>query len=143
MQQLDEVARQVTLRLSGYFICTACTYDQQITLYSFPTRRAAAEGVPPSRTIELPSGSQTVSEEVTLPLYGTLFRYPFDTYPLVLGVSMEQVSAKGDITPVARADGRAHLTLAVRDEARLALEQLEDPQVLERLQTLVEDGLLS
>ena len=32
---------------------------------------------------------------------------------------------------------------AVRDEARLALEQLEDPQVLERLQTLVEEGLLS
>ncbi|MEN9539973.1 MAG: hypothetical protein RLZZ459_64 [Cyanobacteriota bacterium] len=32
---------------------------------------------------------------------------------------------------------------AVRDEARLALEQLEDPQVLDRLQTLVEEGLLS
>ena len=33
--------------------------------------------------------------------------------------------------------------LAVRDEARLALEQLEDPLVLERLQTLVNEGLLS
>jgi len=33
--------------------------------------------------------------------------------------------------------------LAVRDEARLALEQLEDPLVLERLQTLVDEGLLS
>jgi HEAT repeat protein len=32
---------------------------------------------------------------------------------------------------------------AVRDEARLALEQLEDPLVLERLQTLVDEGLLS
>ncbi len=31
----------------------------------------------------------------------------------------------------------------VRDEARLALEQLEQPEVLERLQTLVEEGLLS
>ena len=31
---------------------------------------------------------------------------------------------------------------AVRDEARLALEQLEQPEVLERLQTLVEEGLL-
>lgn len=31
---------------------------------------------------------------------------------------------------------------AVRDEARLALEQLESPEVLERLQTLVDDGLL-
>jgi HEAT repeat protein len=31
----------------------------------------------------------------------------------------------------------------VRDEARLALEQLERPEVLERLQTLVEEGLLS
>jgi HEAT repeat protein len=31
----------------------------------------------------------------------------------------------------------------VRDEARLALEQLEQPEVLERLQTLVEEGLFS
>jgi len=31
----------------------------------------------------------------------------------------------------------------VRDEARLALEQLEQPEVLERLQTLVDKGLLS
>ena len=31
----------------------------------------------------------------------------------------------------------------VRDEARLALDQLEQPEVLERLQTLVEEGLLS
>jgi HEAT repeat protein len=30
----------------------------------------------------------------------------------------------------------------VRDEARLALEQLEQPEVLERLQTLVEEGLI-
>jgi hypothetical protein len=31
----------------------------------------------------------------------------------------------------------------VRDEARMALEQLERPEVLERLQTLVEEGLIS
>ncbi|MFN5117918.1 MAG: HEAT repeat domain-containing protein [Cyanobacteriota bacterium] len=31
---------------------------------------------------------------------------------------------------------------AVREEARLALEQLEQPEVLERLQTLVDEGLL-
>jgi HEAT repeat protein len=31
----------------------------------------------------------------------------------------------------------------VRDEARLALEQLEQPDVLERLQTLVDEGLLN
>jgi HEAT repeat protein len=31
----------------------------------------------------------------------------------------------------------------VRDEARLALEQLERPEVLERLQTLVDEGLIS
>ena len=29
---------------------------------------------------------------------------------------------------------------SVRDEARTALEQLEDPAVLTRLQTLIEDG---
>ncbi|MFN5465724.1 MAG: HEAT repeat domain-containing protein, partial [Cyanobacteriota bacterium] len=32
---------------------------------------------------------------------------------------------------------------AVRDEARMALEQLERPEVLERLQTLVDEGLLN
>lgn len=31
----------------------------------------------------------------------------------------------------------------VRDEARLALEQLEQPEVLERLQTLIDEGLIS
>ena len=33
--------------------------------------------------------------------------------------------------------------VSVRDEARTALEQLEDPQVLRRLQTLVDEGFLS
>ena len=35
--------------------------------------------------------------------------------------------------------------MCIRDsyEARLALEQLEDPLVLERLQTLVDEGLLT
>ncbi len=32
---------------------------------------------------------------------------------------------------------------SVRDEARVALEQLEQPEVLERLQTLVDEGLLA
>jgi hypothetical protein len=32
---------------------------------------------------------------------------------------------------------------SVRDEARVALEQLERPEVLERLQTLVDEGLLA
>ena len=32
--------------------------------------------------------------------------------------------------------------VSVRDEARTALEQLEDPQVLQRLQTLVDEGFL-
>jgi HEAT repeat protein len=31
----------------------------------------------------------------------------------------------------------------VRDEARLALEQLEQPEVLDQLQTLVEEGLIT
>jgi hypothetical protein len=30
----------------------------------------------------------------------------------------------------------------VREEARLALEQLEQPELLERLQTLIDDGLI-
>ena len=33
--------------------------------------------------------------------------------------------------------------VSVRDEARTALEQLEDPLVLQRLQTLVDEGFLS
>ena len=32
--------------------------------------------------------------------------------------------------------------ISVRDEARTALEQLEDPLVLERLQTLINDGFI-
>jgi HEAT repeat protein len=32
---------------------------------------------------------------------------------------------------------------SVRDEARTALEQLEDPAVLSRLQTLLDDGFIS
>ena len=32
---------------------------------------------------------------------------------------------------------------SVRDEARVALEQLEQPEVLDRLQTLVDEGLLA
>jgi ABC-type lipoprotein export system ATPase subunit len=32
---------------------------------------------------------------------------------------------------------------SVRDEARAALEQQESPEVLERLQTLVDEGLIA
>ena len=46
-------------------------------------------------------------------------------------------------SPAGSTPGRWRRLGAVRDEARLALEQLEDPLVLERLQTLVDEGLLA
>lgn len=115
--KLDEVGREVTLRLSGYFLCGSCAYQEQLTLYSIPTRRPGIEGVPPSKTIKLPSGGQTIAEEVTLPLYGSLFRYPFDSYPLTLGISAERVRPSGELTAEPPSEGRAHLTLALRNEA--------------------------
>ena len=43
------------------------------------------------------------------------------------------------LVPALLHDGEA----SFRDEARTALEQLEDPTVLERLQTLIDEGFLS
>lgn len=57
-------------------------------------------------------------------------------YPLLMDLRREEV-----LTTILNAmvhDGDA----GVRDEARVALEQLEDPEVLERVHTLVEEGLI-
>ena len=115
--KVDEVSNEVTLRISGLFHCSLCTSDKQFTFYSVPAPRPDFEGIPPARHVKFPIGGQVAMEEITLPLRGSLFRYPFDTYPLTLGIGLEQASQGMASTAQSSQGAEGPLTIAVRNGA--------------------------
>lgn len=88
---INEVERTATLRLTGYRYCkTACTFQDKLLFFSVEEDDRAAQSVPSSEGFALPSSSTEVTGKITLPLEGNLIAYPFDRYPLWLGVAIER-----------------------------------------------------
>jgi len=109
--------------------------------------------LPPTGSVRLPSGPTLNAPAVTpvdpVQLLQTL---RIDRSAPLLATRPEQVAIARtialDLNQAYAVAALLHTMLhdadsTVRDEARLALEQLEQPDVLERLQTLVDEGLIS
>ena len=119
---LDDINRTITIRASGHHVCSACDWEDRITLLSIPIERSGTdfEGVPPSATVALPSNADTVTTTFELPIHGTLVRYPFDVHTLQLGITQERKYANGRIEKLTAANSRGHLRMNIRDGAARA-----------------------
>ncbi len=88
---INEVERTATLRLTGYRYCkTACNFQDKLLFFSVEEDDRAAQSVPSSEGFALPTSSMEGTGKITLPLEGNLIAYPFDRYPLWLGVAIER-----------------------------------------------------
>ncbi len=119
---LDDVNRMVSVRASGHHVCSACDWEDRITLLSIPIERTATdfEGVPPSATIALPPSADTVTTTLELPVHGALVSYPFDVHTLRLGIAMQRKYPNGRVEKLTAAEARGHLRLTLRDSAARA-----------------------
>jgi hypothetical protein len=93
---LDELARRVTLRVTGDRVCADCDHQDRVVFVALrpdDARGAPREGLPPAAAVTLPAGSDRVAAELTLPVSGDLMAYPFDRYTLRLGLVLERLPA--------------------------------------------------
>ncbi len=111
---IDEVAGDVVLRVSGFHNCpSGCHGIQRVQLFSVHSDPSGALGSPPSATIDIPADSSEIEQQVTLPMTGSLSRYPFDNYRLLLGATFSNVNPSGAPTPITPAAARDQLAFSV------------------------------
>lgn len=128
---LDEVQRLVTIRVTGHHVCNGCQYKDKVTFYSLPVDGEKAEGVPPSESVILPAASDEVSARFTLPIHGRLMQYPFDSWQLWLGVTMQRVLPDGSFQPLVGKDAEGHLFVTATQQ--VARAHMLAPRVLDPL----------
>lgn len=117
---LDASQQIATLRLAGHHVCPpGCTWQDQIVLFSLRTDSPAAEGLPPSATIVLPTTSAHVTQTIQLPVSGQAIRYPFDSYDLWVGVVLQRVQPDGTIQELSPAEAQGHLFLTAQNRISL------------------------
>jgi hypothetical protein len=117
--RLDELDRQVTLRIAGNHICDGCGFQTRVVFTALRRGATEREGLPPEAAITFPAGSEAVSADLRLPMTGDLIAYPFDRYSMRLGLSLERLvptdEPGGTSPPVvltpAQATGRLFVTL--------------------------------
>jgi hypothetical protein len=110
---IDEAKGVATLRVSGNRSCTVDCDPLDVVLFSMSGALARRVGLPPSATIALPAGGRQINASAELPVSGNPSLYPFDTYELVLGVTLQATRPDGTIILVSPAThaGRVYLTL--------------------------------
>jgi hypothetical protein len=116
---LDAWGQLATLRVSGHHICpSGCTGQVQVLFVALRTDNPAAQGLPPSATVTLPTAGQ-ITQTIQLPVSGRPIRYPFDTYELPLGVVLQQVQADGTVQTLTPDEAQGLLFLTVQNRLPL------------------------
>jgi hypothetical protein len=113
---LDEATSSVTVRISGHRVCKTC---EPLTLQLFALDRDPEDwwGLPPSDSFDLPNETTPFTQTLSLPLFGSPQRYPFDSYGLQMGVSVEQGQGGGEVTYLTADDLRQQqILLAVNEQ---------------------------
>jgi hypothetical protein len=92
IKQVDELGQVATIEISGERSCVSpCgSFTDKITFFGIndqtKDRRTHSKNV----SITIPDENTFVSGEIKLPFNGRLFRYPFDSYTLGIGVTIER-----------------------------------------------------
>ena len=110
--------------MSGYYTCLPpCSGSERIVFASVDTTEDEADRLPRSAAVVLSPGSPEIAQTIQLPVHGHALHYPFDSYELVLGVSVQRVSETGAPVALTPAEVANHVRLTVRE----ALANFEMP----------------
>jgi hypothetical protein len=101
---IDEAGGLVSLRVLANRACPTTCPASRLLLFSLEDDIAGQFGLPPVERLELPADASDVRETVQLPVSGLASRYPWDTYVLKLGATVETQSADGRYVEVLPTD---------------------------------------
>jgi hypothetical protein len=93
--KLDAASGVAALTISGHRVCPALCPALTGTLYSLGSDSARRHGLPPSATVTVPGKPGSYTFIVELPIRGTPQNYPYDTYTLLLGLTLEATFPNG------------------------------------------------
>ncbi|MDQ6604505.1 MAG: hypothetical protein M3Z19_17420 [Chloroflexota bacterium] len=126
---IDELGETMTLRVSGTHFCKDnCAARDKIVFYSIDPFGRDEEGLPANDSITLPTTPTQFSATLKLPIGSSLFRYPFDTDTLTLGLSLERIGADNKSVVVPVNEARGQLFVTVRDKVNRL--RMDDPDLL-------------
>lgn len=133
---LDEVNSKAKLRIHGYRYCTTeCdAYEERVLFFDADKHSDTLnEAIPAYERVEMPQKSKEFTTEISLPMRGDVFLYPFDSYKLGIGVVVERKYPDGHKVILTPEETKGHLIMTIEDEmARVNLTALKeiDPKLV-------------
>jgi hypothetical protein len=113
---LDELPGFVTLRVTGYYTCAPpCESPERVAFASLDLAEHEADRMPRSAAVTLSAQSPEVSQTLQLPVHGDPLSYPFDSYEMLLGISLQQIGPDGYLQPLMHGEADDRLRLTIRD----------------------------
>ena len=93
--KLDAAGGVAALTISGHRFCPALCPALTGTLYALGSDSARRHGLPPSASVTVPGQPGSYTFTVELPIRGTPQNYPYDTYTLLLGLTLAATFPNG------------------------------------------------
>jgi len=97
---IDEATQVASLSIAANRTCPTTCLTLDVTLFAVANNAAVRRGLPPSVTVTLRPSDQLFMQTVQLPIRGQPSLYPFETWQLWLGLTIEDVRADGSRVPL-------------------------------------------
>jgi len=120
---LDEVHGQAKLKVHGYRSCNAeCDeFNERILFFDADRKNDNLEdAIPIHVMIEMPSNSVEFIREISVPMRGSLFLYPFDSYKIALGVAVQRQFPDGSVLILSPKESEGRLRITIEDNVSKA-----------------------
>ncbi len=129
LENLNELAGVVTLRVTGSHVCGAgCDWSDRILVYSLQPEGPDPDRIPASEAINLTKTDTAISQKFELPLNGHPIRYPFDSYAMRLGFVLQRVFPDGRVQTLTPAESAGHLFVTIHE--RLPRQVMAPPRLV-------------
>lgn len=118
IMSLDEVNGQAKMRIHGFRSCDEdCeAFEERVLLYNADRKNNyLKDAIPVSHRINLPNNPREFTEEVSFPMRGSVFFYPFDRYKLTIGVVVERKYPDGKVVILSPEETKGHLIMTLED----------------------------
>jgi len=90
---LSELGQSAAIKVSGHRTCSAnCSdYTDIVTFFAISKKDPTRESFPVTEAIIIPDGSSDFSKDFNFPVDGKFVLYPFDTYKIGVGITVERI----------------------------------------------------
>ena len=117
---IDEARGKAKISVHGYHSCkNECgDYEERILFFEADKKSDILdEAMPTFEAVAMPAKSMETTAEISLPVRGNIFYYPFDSYRLGIGVVIERKYTKdGSIKILTPEETKGRLLMTVEEE---------------------------